>query len=190
VLHGSTAPSDNGRVTAPDPWTLRRATGADAMAVAAVHVRSWQVAYRGIVPDAVLDNLDVAVRAARYTFDGPGPADPAAWIAVEGDAVLGFVVLGPCRDADRQGLGEVNSLYVDPDRWRSGLGAALMRRAEHELAARGFAAATLWVFEANARARRFYEASGWRLDHGAKVAAIGGLEIPEVRYRKALEAVR
>lgn len=173
-------------MTPRDSWVLRRATGADVMAVAAVHVRSWQVAYRGIVPDPVLDTLDVSVRAARYAFDGTGPADPAAWIAVDGHAVLAFVILGPCRDDDRQGMGEVLSLYVDPDRWRSGLGAALVRKAERELSLLGFAEASLWVFEANARARRFYEAMGWRRDEGVKMAQIGGLEIPEARYRKVL----
>jgi hypothetical protein len=36
---------------------LRRAEPADAMEVARVHVRSWQVAYRGLLPDAYLDGL-------------------------------------------------------------------------------------------------------------------------------------
>lgn len=173
-------------MTPPDSWVLRRATGADAMAVAAVHVRSWQVAYRGIVPDPILDNLDVAVRAARYSFDATGPDDPNAWIAVDGHTVVGFVILGRCRDDGLQGLGEVRSLYADPARWRSGLGAALMRKAEQELLGIGFAEASLWVFEANVRARRFYEAAGWRCDDGLKSVEIGGLEIPEVRYRKVL----
>jgi ribosomal protein S18 acetylase RimI-like enzyme len=156
------------------------------MAVAEVHMRAWRVAYRGIVPDPVLDDLDPAVRAARYTFDLTGPSDPATWIAVDRDAILGFVILGPCRDDGLSDLGEVRSLYVDPDQWRSGLGAALMRQAEDELAGRGFAEATLWVFEDNARARRFYESAGWRADGGVKTIEIGGRAITEVRYRTVL----
>jgi len=45
----------------PTTFSLRRATGADAPAVAAVHIHAWQVAYRNIVPDAHLDGLDVEI---------------------------------------------------------------------------------------------------------------------------------
>ncbi len=47
---------------------LRPAEPADAMAVARVHVRSWQAAYRGLLPDAYLDGLRPEDRAARYDF--------------------------------------------------------------------------------------------------------------------------
>ncbi|HEY1808803.1 MAG TPA: hypothetical protein VGG42_09585 [Acidobacteriaceae bacterium] len=36
---------------------LRLAEPPDAMAAARVHVRSWQAAYRGLMPDAFLDQL-------------------------------------------------------------------------------------------------------------------------------------
>jgi hypothetical protein len=38
---------------------VRPATPDDADAIASVHVRSWQAAYRGIVPDAMLDALSI-----------------------------------------------------------------------------------------------------------------------------------
>jgi hypothetical protein len=37
---------------------VRRATLDDAPAIARVHVAAWQRAYRGQMPDAVLDGLD------------------------------------------------------------------------------------------------------------------------------------
>jgi hypothetical protein len=42
--------------------TIRPATAEDAAGIAAVHVRSWQVAYRGQLPDALLDSLSVDQR--------------------------------------------------------------------------------------------------------------------------------
>ena len=36
---------------------LRRATVDDAPAIAGVHVRTWQAAYRGLMPQALLDSL-------------------------------------------------------------------------------------------------------------------------------------
>ena len=37
--------------------TVREAQPRDAAEVAGVHVRSWQVAYRGLFPDDYLDGL-------------------------------------------------------------------------------------------------------------------------------------
>lgn len=167
-------------------WELRRATGADAVAVAAMHVRAWQTAYRGIIPDPFLDSLDVGSRAGRYSFDRSGPGDPVTWITVEGDDVVGMVSVSPSRDEDLPGLGEVRALYVAPDRWRSGVGSSLMAKAEQLLMDAGFTEACLWVLEDNARGRRFYETAGWDADGQTKAAAIGGRGLVEVRYRKQL----
>ena len=41
---------------------------ADAMAVACVHVRSWQAAYRTLLPDDYLDQLRPEDRAQKYDF--------------------------------------------------------------------------------------------------------------------------
>lgn len=167
------------------PWELRRATGADASAVAAMHVQTWQTAYRGIVPDPFLDSLDVASRAGRYSFDRVRPGDPETWIAIAGDDVVGMVSVGGGRDEDLPGLGEVMALYVAPDRWRSGAGSALLAKAERLLTDAGFSEAFLWVLEDNARGRRFYETAGWDPDGRTKTVGIGGRELVEVRYHKA-----
>jgi ribosomal protein S18 acetylase RimI-like enzyme len=170
----------------PTTFSLRRAAGADAPAVAAMHIRAWQVAYRGIVPDAHLDGLDVATRAARYDFDATAPDAPETWIVVDGADVVGFVTVSPGRDEDLPGLGEVRAVYVAPDRWRSGVGSSLMAKAEQLLTDAGFTEAFLWVLEDNARGRRFYETAGWDADGQTKTAGIGGRGLVEVRYRKTL----
>jgi len=45
---------------------IRRALADDALGVATVHVRSWQAAYRGLMPDVYLDPLVVGELAAIY----------------------------------------------------------------------------------------------------------------------------
>jgi len=44
----------------------------------------------------------------------------------------------------------------------------------------------LWVVEANPRARRFYERSGWRPDGARKPFEHGGYAPAAIRYRKLL----
>jgi hypothetical protein len=45
--------------------SLRPAVPGDSLAVARIHVRAWQTAYRGLLPDAYLDGLRAEDRAAR-----------------------------------------------------------------------------------------------------------------------------
>jgi ribosomal protein S18 acetylase RimI-like enzyme len=124
---------------------LRTAQPADAAAVAAVHVRSWQVAYRGLLPDEYLDRLRPEERAQRYAFGEPDPQQPETIVAVEREAICGFATTGPCGDDDRRGTGELLALYVDPDWWRRGIGRALIQEARARLARQGFQDAGLWI---------------------------------------------
>ncbi len=48
----------------------------------------------------------------------------------------------------------------------------------------GFTCAILWVLEGNERAERFYCAAGWERD-GRKLDTVQGVEVAELRYRKA-----
>jgi ribosomal protein S18 acetylase RimI-like enzyme len=151
-----------------------------------MHVRTWQVAYRGLIPDRHLDDLDVEARASRYAFDFGGPPQPVTWIAVDDDDVLGMVCVGAGRDDDLPGVGEVWALYVSPDRWRSGVGWALLVKGKQLLIEAGFTEGFLWVLRDNARARRFYERAGWHVDGVTKTVEIGGRALVEVRYRTSL----
>jgi hypothetical protein len=45
---------------------IRRATINDARAIAEVHVKSWQVAYRGLLPEDFLQNLSVERREEQW----------------------------------------------------------------------------------------------------------------------------
>ena len=172
------------------PGPVRRAGPADAAAIAVVHVRSWQGAYRGMLPQEYLDGLDPADRTERWRRSLERNNWPAAGaiVAISHGQVAGFAYLGPARDIDAGGsrVGEINAIYVLPDAWGTGLGRGLMTAALSELAAGGYEAALLWVLESNARARRFYALAGWTADGSAKQDDIAGTPVTEVRYRRPL----
>src|SRR6266571_8503701 len=95
---------------------IREAVIGDAGALAAVHVRSWQHAYRGLLPDSLLDGLDIDQRAAswRRILGNPAPISTTLVADVEG-ATAGFCSAGPSRDEDAtRGTGEIFALYDDP----------------------------------------------------------------------------
>jgi ribosomal protein S18 acetylase RimI-like enzyme len=170
------------------PMDVRPARPDDAPALGALHVRAWQWAYRGLLPDEYLDGL-AEQQAERETMWRQIIRDLAAdhllWVAELDGRVVGFCNTAPARDGP-PGTGELLSIYLEPEVVGTGVGAALMLEALADFRARGSAAASLWVLEANDRARRFYERFGWRFDGTVKDEQIWGASVREVRYRFAL----
>ncbi|MEI6360900.1 MAG: GNAT family N-acetyltransferase [Actinomycetes bacterium] len=165
-----------------DPFDIRPATASDAEAMALVHVRTWQVAYRGLIPDAHLDAIDVDERAERWRrilVDANARSQFVLVGEAHGD-VVGFATGGPSRDSDGTAAKEVYAIYVHPERWDRHLGAELMESLLELLEAES-AAVSLWVIGDNERARRFYAAFGFMTDGRTRIEAIGGSEVSEVR---------
>jgi len=81
------------------------------------------------------------------------------FVAVEGGAVVGTVLCG--YDGHR---GWVYSLAVSPSARRRGVGTALMRHAERELAVRGCPKVNLQVLVTNAATVAFYRQLGYAVE--------------------------
>jgi GNAT superfamily N-acetyltransferase len=169
---------------------IRPATAGDAAQIGLVHVRSWQAAYRGLIPQDFLDHLDPAARAALWHrhLQQTDWTRAGVLVAEAGEELEGFASYGPSRDedADRTCVGEISTLYVLAESWGQGLGRRLMAEAVEHLTAAGYTQATLWVLGTNARARRFYAAAGWSEDGAVLEDASFGFPLAEVRYRRTL----
>ncbi|MGW3443277.1 N-acetyltransferase family protein [Streptomyces sp. NPDC001076] len=120
---------------------LRRAGGPDAAGVADVWLRSFGAA----LPTVVRPRSDDEVRA--YIRDVVVPARET-WIAEAGGRVVGMMVLA----------GDLLSqLYLAPE-WRGrGIGDRLVALAKE----RSPSGLTLWTFQVNKPAHRFYERHGF-----------------------------
>lgn len=167
---------------------LRPAQPDDALAVAQVHVRSWQVAYRDLLPAEYLDRLRAEERAEKYDFASRDARTPRTIVAAEGDTILGFATTAPSRDRDLLNWGELCALYVDPEHWGRGIGPALIAAARERLSAEGFHNALLWVLDGNIRAERFYRNDGWRPDGAHRTEEVWGITIQELRFGRTLGA--
>jgi GNAT superfamily N-acetyltransferase len=170
---------------------IRRATTADAPAIAGVHVRSWQTAYRGLLPQDYLDELDPGRGSEQWTTLLEATAWPTTGTLVLVDdrrAVAGFAHLGPTRDDDDnpEVVGELQTLYLDPRVWRRGAGSILLRAVVDHMTDAGFRTATAWTLENNDPARCFYERHRWRLDGATKFHDWGAFLATDVRYRMEL----
>ncbi len=165
---------------------VREAQRQDAAEVAGVHVRSWQVAYRGLFPDDYLDGLRAEDRMAHYTFGAARPDGPVTLVAVVDATLCGFVSTGPSQDEEAAGAGQVYALYVDPPTWGRGIGRSLIVEARARLHRQGFTEAVLWVHPGNDRAQRFYRADGWQPDGHRRQEYVGGVLADEIRYHRSL----
>ena len=164
---------------------IRRARDADAETVARIHVASWQVAYRGIVPDEVIVRTDLAFRTA-FWREQIADEDWPVFLLEEGAEAVAFCQMIPTKDSDDdpKRVGHITSLHVMPDLRGRGYGLALLLHVRGEFHRRGFRELTLWVVEQNWKARAFYEKHGLRADGGTRV--YGRTNVPEVRYRTKL----
>jgi GNAT superfamily N-acetyltransferase len=151
----------------PRALRIRRATPADARALAEVHVASWRAGYKGIVADEILAAQSADEREAIWDEI---LADPANAVLVAGE-IDGFVAFEP---ATR----EIRALYVDPEHFRQGIGSALIEAAHAELDGD----TALWVFEANDRALAFYARHGYTCDGATHIHEPTG--VAEVRMTR------
>ncbi|MFF4501149.1 GNAT family N-acetyltransferase [Streptomyces sp. NPDC001401] len=163
-------------------------TLADCDRVAEIRVGGWQTAYRGIIPQSYLDAMSVTEdaerRRMRFLQGNPGVVNLIAELDGE---IAGWACHGPYRDGEvTTGDAELYAIYVDPKRYGAGIGPALIQESIRLCATVGHDRMLLWVLEENARARRFYERSGFRTDGTEEPFEVDGVAVPEVRYVRDL----
>jgi ribosomal protein S18 acetylase RimI-like enzyme len=141
------------------PWTISPIALDDADEVARVHVRVWQEAYAGLMPDAYLEGLDPEAFATswRERLLAPGPG-VHSWLARDDEGVVGITTSGPSRDADAPTGLQLYAINVLARGHGSGVADALL------VSAVGDRPAYLWVAEGNGRARAFYRKHGFTDD--------------------------
>jgi GNAT superfamily N-acetyltransferase len=148
---------------------VRPATRADAEAMARTHWLSANTAY------GRNDPLERRLAAARRILE---EGDTRPFVAETDGDVIGVLTVGE---------DELYAIYVHPDYWGTGVGQALLDRAEHELA-KTCDVAGLTCMVGNARARRFYERNGWEPGETLVEPHFGGEPTEVCRYHKRLTA--
>jgi GNAT superfamily N-acetyltransferase len=163
---------------------IRVATEADVPHIAQIHVASWLDAYRGVIPDAVIDARTVEGVTAMWSGN-PTKFPKNLTVAETPDGqIAGFSCAGPVTDTKRSGPYEfeVYALHVRPDMRRHGIGAALlhaaMARARDREGMRSLIVRTLRDLHLS---RRFYEREGGTLISEGHWT-IGGVAVPDVAY--------
>jgi GNAT superfamily N-acetyltransferase len=144
--------------------------------------------------DAMLALVEICSETYRdWAPDGwePPPRGSAHWVR---ELAAGGAWTRVAVDPDRRivglvswsldlGEGYVGALFVEPRRWRTGIGARLLDAAEAAMRAAGCARAQLTTLE-GAPAEAFYRARGWSHDGREGFHSLFGL--PFVGYAREL----
>ncbi|OJF11225.1 GNAT family N-acetyltransferase [Couchioplanes caeruleus] len=146
---------------------VRRARAEDAAEMARVHVRCWQETYRGLMPDALLD--DPGLPAARERFWTAALTDERyhenrAAVAERDGELVGVAMSGPPLDAAAAWARQLYVLYVYAADHGTGAGQALL-----EAVVDPGEPAALWVADPNPRAQAFYRKHGFVADGTAQI---------------------
>ena len=130
-----------------------------------MHVKGWQDAYVGMLPQHVLDRQSVPTRMRAWTGmlqEPPG----GRWTFVAVDPAIGIVgFVGGVRGkpAAYGAAFKIPVLYVLQSHLRRGLGRKLMHALGGTMAPQGTGEVALWSLASNRAARAFYERIGGRL---------------------------
>jgi XTP/dITP diphosphohydrolase len=122
--------------------TIRPAVVDDAPACAVVHIAARLTA----MPSIALAHP--AADVIRWQREVVFPSSEV-WVAERSNVVVGVLALG---------VGWIDQLYLDPTMWRRGVGRRLVEVARQRTGRNGL---QLWTFQANDRARAFYESIGF-----------------------------
>jgi len=146
-----------------DVFRIRAAGAADASAIAAVHVQSWQSTYHDLLPAEYIARRTLAVRTAMWQRALIElPAGRCCFVAIDIDGhIVGFAAGGPQREPELPFSGELYAIYLLSEVQGEGIGRELVAHVASALAAEGHATLLVWVLASNP-ACQFYEALGGR----------------------------
>ncbi|MDO8653440.1 MAG: GNAT family N-acetyltransferase [Undibacterium sp.] len=148
---------------------LRRATVADAIAIAQLRIDSWHATYRGMIPDAYLDEMKLEDSIVHWRTILEALASSATsericvFVAESEGQMVGFAS-GMLLPEPKLGMNaELTAVYLRPEWQRSGIGRRMVQKVARTLQAQGSNSLLVWVIADNAIARNFYEELGGAL---------------------------
>jgi GNAT superfamily N-acetyltransferase len=140
---------------------IRRATADDAPFIAQVRIDGWRTTYRGLVPDAYLDAMEVEPSTAMWARVLEAGSDIASvFVATRGGEVIGFSAGNALKEPRYGADSELTAVYLRREFQRAGIGQRLVGAVVDAERARGATGMIAWTIAGNKGARRFYESLG------------------------------
>lgn len=165
-------------------FKVRKAVKSDSLDLANIIVESWKSAYSEIIPkDEIAKFLDKERRQRQ--FERFIEDEEIILIGSVNEIACGLVFANKDNDQGLEDCGSIYSIYLLEEYWGKGLSEKLMDSALNILKDQGCKKVSLWVYEDNTRARKFYEKCGFIYDGNKKYSHFSNKPI-ELRYIKQI----
>jgi ribosomal protein S18 acetylase RimI-like enzyme len=160
--------------------TIRKASPEDAYDYTDCFISCLQTAYKGIVSDDFLSNMLVQreQRIEKFRKNLTNP-DIETYCVIFENEMIGFLAI-------HKKDGEIWAIYLIEEFRCKGYGKEMLDFAISELKCIGHKKISLWVFEKNNRARRFYEKNGLSFDGTKRENDNYGKMLVQLRYALSL----
>ena len=162
-----------------EPIIIRLAIPADAPDVAEIMMRSWEVAYKDIIPsDFIREKNATRPEQSRRVITED---NATAYVIQRDGKTVGIMHVASSEDEDvDESFHELHSIYLHPDCYRQGVGTQAMAFAFNIARSLGKTTMIVWVLAKNTNTIKFYESCGFTADGKTKI----------IKYGKALECIR
>ena len=158
---------------------IRLAVPADVPDMAEVLCRSWEVAYRDIIPAEFIHEKN-STRLEQYR-QSITDDNSTQYVIQENRKTIGIMWVAPSQDDDMgDNCYDVHAIYLHPDYSQQGIGTQAMEFAFDIARNLGKTIITVWVLKENLNSVRFCEKCGFLADGKVK----------EREYGKALLIIR
>ncbi|MFL0474479.1 GNAT family N-acetyltransferase [Priestia aryabhattai] len=132
-----------------------KATSSHIPSVARLYVDSWRITYKGLVPDAYLNNLSYKQSAEKWSFFLTEPSHFILLAIDEREEIVGFSAGKPHLSA-----AEIYALYVCKEVQNQGVGRLLFSHSVKEFTDQHYTSMIIWAMKKNKKAVQFYKKLG------------------------------
>lgn len=157
---------------------IRKARFEDIESISTIKVRGWQTAYRNIIDDEYLDNMNIekTIEKNKRNFE------KHKFIVAElNNEVVGFCSYNYLNNEENNADCELSGIYVKPEMKRKGIGKQLIQYVINECKNAKKRKMILWCLKENYPSRAFYEAMGGKSSK-IKIAKFGEKEYEIISY--------
>ncbi len=169
--------------------TIRLADSADVTIMAEIISRSWEVAYKDIIPAEYIKESN-STRPARCAQHFAANQDKHFVIQAD-ERIVGTMWIAPLSEDEAKNNGvdssfyELVALYLLPDYYHKGIGTVAMNFAIQKARSAGKSNMIVWVLEENISAISFYKKCGFTADGASKPHSYGK-ELTLIRMRRGI----
>lgn len=152
--------------------TIRLAKPDDALDMAEIHARSWEVAYKDSIPMEYIKEKNATHPALFQKIITN--ENTTHYVIQVNEKTVGIMCIAPPQDNDvGDDFLELHGIYLHPDYYRKGFGTQAIDFAFNKARNLGKKFMTVWVFAKNENTIKFYEKCGFAAENKTKTYDCG-----------------